>query len=208
MTSESKITSVFDLEESTSNASNPPPRLITTSASLQKQTSGGAANLPTNEKEVNLTNVSKLTTFQLRQQLVKRGSLDIEESKINHNSMLQRLIKDLIEEEANEVQHHTAVLEDSAQVARDAAKALREEKKREAMERSKQRQSDPAYFERIRELNKKPEVDTETAGARGAALSEGDDTGEAEEVDCNAKEAEDDPFRSYHSKSRSKIHVR
>ena len=48
---------------------------------------------------LNTSNVGKLTTYQLRQELIKRDALDIEESRINHRTMLERLIRELVKEE-------------------------------------------------------------------------------------------------------------
>ena len=46
-----------------------------------------------------IRNVGKLTTFELRQELVKRNCLDIPEENINHRTMLQRLVQVLLDEE-------------------------------------------------------------------------------------------------------------
>ena len=72
------------------------------------------------------SNVHQLSTYELRQELVRRDCLDIPEAAINHNTMLQRLIQALVVEEANATEAHTAAVVDKAQEERDAGKAVRE----------------------------------------------------------------------------------
>lgn len=50
------------------------------------------------EKEISSRTVSKLTTFELRQELVKRNALDIPEGSINYKTMLARLMTELVKE--------------------------------------------------------------------------------------------------------------
>ena len=45
-------------------------------------------------------NISKLTTYELRQELVRRDCLDLDEESINHNSMMKRLMEELVKDEA------------------------------------------------------------------------------------------------------------
>jgi hypothetical protein len=146
-------------------------------------------------------NVSKLTTFALRQELVHRDCLDIPEEKINHNSMLQRLIEDLVKQEAKVAEDRTSVAVDTAQQERDAAKALREQRKQEAIERSKARQAQKEYFETKKEANdtvaekiadKAGEKDGEEEGEEGETLEEPETV---------------DPFRTYKPSGRSRVHV-
>ena len=44
-------------------------------------------------------NAGTLSTYELRQELIRRNALDIEESKINHRNMLERLMVELVREE-------------------------------------------------------------------------------------------------------------
>ena len=73
---------------------------------------------------------------------------------------------------------------------------MREQKKAEALARSKARQADPAYFQKIQNTNLKPEK---------PKMEEG--TGKEEEEEEEEDEEEDDPFRTYKSTGRSKIHI-
>jgi hypothetical protein len=148
-------------------------------------------------------NVSSLTTYELRQELVRRNKLDIPENQINHRSMLQRLIVELVAEEDNKVAETTAKAVETTKSQMEAAKALREQKKQEAIERSRQRQAEnPAYFQHRKELNeiKKTEKIEEIAN---------DDSKEVDVVDNDTETAtaDDDPFRTT-SKHRSKIFVK
>lgn len=51
------------------------------------------------DQVISTRNVDRLTTFELRQELVRRGALDIEDSKVNHRSLLQRLVVELVKDE-------------------------------------------------------------------------------------------------------------
>ena len=118
--------------------------------------------------------------------------------------MLQRLMVELVkdEEKKDAVKIEAAAV--AANEARDAAKAERERKKAEALERSKQRQSNPEYFAQ------KGIANTEGAAIKAKRLEESasipvetvDEEPPVEEV------KDDDPFRSYTSKSKNKIFVK
>jgi len=141
-------------------------------------------------------NVSKLTTFELRQELVRRECLDLDEDKINHNSMLKRLMEELVKDEARVTEERTSAAVDAAQQERDAAKALRDKKKQEAIERSKARQSQKDYFKAKKDANVEPvKEEVPDSGASGE---------DEEEEEIDGKEI--DPFRIGPSKG-SKIHV-
>ena len=155
------------------------------------------------ERQLTTQNVSSLTTYELRQELVRRNKLDIPEGKINHRSMLQRLIVDLVAEEEIKVAEITAKAVETSKSQMEVAKALREQKKLEAIERSKQRQAEnPAYFQHRKELNEFDKSKKIEEIVRS-------DSKENEIDDDNADNEADngDPFRTT-STHRSKIFVK
>lgn len=109
------------------------------------------------KEPLTLRNVGSLTTFEIRQELNRRNAMDLDEEKvqINFKTLLQRLVQELVKEEENNTLEHTTVVIDQAQLKRETDKAMREEKKKEALERSKQRQADKDYFIKKQELNVK-----------------------------------------------------
>ena len=144
------------------------------------------------------SSVHKMSTYDLRQELERRKCMDIPDGQINHNSLLKRLIAELVKDEAKIVDEHTSEVVDKAQAARDEAKALREQRKREALERSQARQADPNYFKQRQENNEESEKrKTEQATAANASTNVEE---EEEEEEANL-----DPFRSYKTKSRAKV---
>ena len=140
------------------------------------------------------------STYALRQELVRRGALDIPEGRINHNSLLKRMVEELVKQETKKTDERTEIAIDTAQKERDAAKALREKKKQEAIERSKARQAQKGYFDEKQEANENGQRKLKESND-ASIVSE--DT-EADER-CMEK-PDDDPFRSY-KRGRSKIHV-
>lgn len=155
-------------------------------------------------------NVGNLTTYELRQELIRRDKLDIPEKQINHRSMLQRLMVELVAEESVKVEINTTIAIDEANKKREEAKALREHKKLEALERSKQRQSNPEYFDKIKELNTKPDkiIETTANDAVEASVTDGTEAKMLAEEEDDDDKVQQDPFRSYVSKQRSKVYVR
>ena len=120
------------------------------------------------------------------------------EESVCYNSLLKRLVSVLIIDEALADEKRSVACSDDAQPLRDVARLAREEKKKEAIERSRQRQADPLYFGRILEQNKRTEQ-VEVSSV------EEDDAGTDEAV----IESIGDPFRpSYASKGKNKIFVR
>ena len=148
-------------------------------------------------------NVSKLSTYALRQELVRREKLDIPEEEINHNNMLKRLIEELVKDEAKVTEERTECAVDAAQQERDAAKALREKKKQEAIDRSKARQARKGYFSEKSCANESGQKELDEK-SKAAAVSDGAEEGEGEK---DLEEPENDPFRSYKPSGRSKIHI-
>ena len=126
-----------------------------------------------------------------------------------YNSLLKRLMSEILKDETLQQSDRSIACSDNAQSIRDAAKQARDEKKKEAIERSLQRQADPGYFDRISEQNKKPD--------KFGALSEGNicNVFDAEaDIDMGTisdkQSASDaDPFRtSYSNRGKNKIAVR
>lgn len=136
-----------------------------------------------NIREITVANVGSLTTYELRQELELRGKMDLTEGSINHRSLLQRLVQELVSQEAQQAQ--VKIESDTVRIysERDAEKARREILKAEALERSRARQADPAYFAQRAELNKVP-ITKEVA----VEVEEGGEEEEEEEVIA-------DPFR-------------
>lgn len=99
----------------------------------------------------------------------------------------------------------TKALEENVQKL-DSAKADRERKKREAIERSKARQqSDPDYFKKRTEANRKGKLEVEEKRKQIAEAVECASCGEDLE-DSEGAFQSDDPFRS--NPGRSKIFVK
>ncbi len=112
---------------------------------------------------------------------------------------------ELVAEESrvHEVKVETALNE--ANLVREAAKLDREKKKLEALERSKQRQANPEYFQQRVSANEDA-VTSKAAKASLVAELKGDNEEELEvETDDRTN---DDPFRSYVSKSKNRIFVK
>lgn len=115
------------------------------------------------------------------------------------------LVKDTIVEDSR----RSSDVIDKANSSRDLAKCIREDKKKEAIERSRRRQADPEYFERIFTQN--------TMGAQSTTDASKDDTS-AKEIQQDCYQSDDDqdkgsvfdPFRpTYAGKERrNKISVR
>lgn len=115
---------------------------------------------------------------------------------------------ELVADEHKLAEQKTAVIESKSAAARDEAKSIREEKKREALERSKQRQQDPEYFKRISELNRKPDKEVATTtDSTSVEAADGDEGKVADEND--SKPSAHDPFRPQHTNNqKNKVFVR
>jgi hypothetical protein len=142
-----------------------------------------------------------------RQELVRRGAFDLEEDKVNFKSLLQRLMVELVAEERTNTETKTKAVTDETAAKLEAAKQERDRKKQEALERSRQRQADPEYFRRRSEQNE------EAAAARAKTASESATAGTAiepadEEEQQSEESHNDDPFRTYKSKGKSKVFVK
>ena len=138
---------------------------------------------------------------------MRRGAFDLDESAVCYNSLLKRLMKELVIDENVVTSKRSIGVSEDAQIARDLSKLVRDERKREAIERSKQRQSDPLYFERINEQNKKHVIEATDSTNDASAVPDvmetvDDDTG-------NSSKEPFDPFRPTYSDKyqRSRVHV-
>ena len=167
-----------------------------------------------NGEPMSTRNVSKLTTFEIRQELNRRGKMDLPEEVITHKTLLQRLIAELVSDEASVAQQAISVADKKNQDEREAARLLREQKKAEALARSEARRAaNPDYFAEKHQLNVKPVRQEGVAGGEGAeGQGQGEGGGEGDDEDeteiKNDNDEEDNPFRTYKSKARPKIYVR
>jgi hypothetical protein len=140
--------------------------------------------------------------------------------------MLQRLMGELVREEACVAERRVESSREAALGAAEEAKRLREERKREALERSRLRQSDPNYFTKKKgndsagavgtvAIEAVPSADVsspsaEKQGADGSRISDGSNS----ECGADSNQTDDtsdpnfDPFRSYKSNSRPKVYVK
>ena len=143
--------------------------------------------------------LSFLSSSHLRPHSILK--LDIPEDQINHKTMLRRLMQLLLEDEKEAASTTTEQVQATTQDKMSAAKAERERKKQEAIERSKARQKDPNYFQKISESNVKPEPKVLDGLEEIQSSTESEDAGEG----GSGQGASDDPF-SNKTKSRGKIH--
>lgn len=143
-------------------------------------------------------NAHKLTTFELRQELVKRDALDLPEKEINHRNMMRRLVEELVRQDNVKVAEHTAVLEKERLDDLAVRKAERERKKQEAIERSKARQANKDYFQSKKEASEKGEQLLKKAKEDPSI----EVVQVGEEDDDEDDDDDDDPFRSYKPKKK------
>lgn len=143
---------------------------------------------------------SKLNTYELRKELEKRGIMDIPEGEICHRSMLARLVKDIVAQETAHTQKRTEQLVVKQRSDAEQAKLLREQRKAEALERSRQRQMNGNYF--------KEKVEKNTIVINDSrSKPEYTNLEVLEEEEMNEKEIDImDPFRQ--AKQKSRIHIR
>lgn len=121
------------------------------------------------------------------------------EERINHRNMLERLIREIVHEESVREQERVNATMTEAALKAQEAKRIRDQRKLEAMERSRLRQLDPNYFQTKASAN----VEAKTVNPEIAPSS--DDAAEiVEDVSC---QEEVDPFRLQKT-SRNKLFVR
>ena len=149
--------------------------------------------------EITVHNVGSLSAYDIRQELNRRDAFDFkDEDTVNFRTLLKRLMVELVKDEEKKAQ--TAEQENKVKIETEIEKSkrIREEKKRAAIERSKQRQADPNYFKKMAEKNVQPEkLDTPPTA----------NTSEEEDVNDNT-ECSNDPFQSFTPKGRPKIYIR
>jgi hypothetical protein len=156
-------------------------------------------------QNITVHNVSKCSTFELRQELIKRKCLDIPEEKINYKSMLQRLMQELVKEQNNLNSIITEQKTEEYALLLKTAQESREQKKMEALERSRQRQADANYFKNRIDNN------SQLNKTQSVSLTENDkklieiNSTEDEEKENFEEDVSNDPFRT--KKFKSKIHV-
>lgn len=153
-------------------------------------------------KAVNTANVSTLTTYELRQELELRGAMDLADGTINHKSLLQRLVQELVKFETQAASQKVETDAIKVRETFDAEKKLREQRKAEALERSRLRQADPDYFSKRTEMNKEGKETLDSKKSEPVTP-----IGENDESEENDDEDDTDPFRTA-KKSRSKIFVK
>ncbi|CAE7821321.1 unnamed protein product, partial [Symbiodinium microadriaticum] len=126
------------------------------------------------------------------QELNRRNAFDFtDEDTVNYRTMLKRLMVELVKDEEIAAAEKVKVIEEKMETDMEKSKRIREEKKREALERSRQRQADPNYFKQRAEANVIPEKVAEPV-----AVDEHDD--EEDEVETSSS----NPFETYRPKGR------
>ena len=160
-------------------------------------------------KIITIENAASCSPYELRQELVKRNAFDLEESKVQFKTLLQRLMVELVKDKEKLEEEKVMAAQESAQAVRDAAKAEREEKKRLALEKSKARQADPNYFaNRVASNEAAKQKQKAVDEAKKIVDLDARVDGDEEEGEAALVAEADDPFRSYQSKSRSKIFIK
>jgi hypothetical protein len=137
-----------------------------------------------------------------RQELVRRGAMDLDERNCNHRTLLQRLMVELVKEDevAATLALQTKDLEN--QRRREALKLEREMKKQEAIQRSQlRRMEDPNYFANRNEVP-----------SNGLVVVEYQISAEGEEESAITENhkcsSPSDVFRSYQETKRNKIYIK
>jgi len=156
---------------------------------------------PVNEikGQITVENVSGLTTFQLRQELKKRGFFgDDHEGTVNFQILLQKMIellhKDIEERNTKRKEEIDLQLNNAGGKGISIAEQLahvREKRKAAAIERSKQRQKDEQYFELKRASNHRAAFIIDTENAKNIDRDDEDDAEQESEV---SKDQERDPL--------------
>ena len=106
-------------------------------------------------------NISKLTTYELRQELLRRGQFDFkDENLVNYKSLLKRLMVEVVKDEQNALAAKEEARLSSIQAEKLEAKRLREARKAEAIARSQARQAEKGadYFANKARLNDEAKI--------------------------------------------------
>lgn len=153
-----------------------------------------------------------------RQELNRRGAFDFKEGDVvNYRSMLKRLMVELVNDEEKLAAEKARVNQENIETEIERSKRIREEKKREALERSKQRQaSDPNYFAKRAEANLNATTKTQpnsssnsNSNSNGSTIEDLSSSNENEsENEVEIETITQNPFETFPKKTRSKIYVK
>ncbi len=147
---------------------------------------------------ITLDNVHSLSTYELRQEVEKRGVLKGVDSPINHTNLMKKMVSVLFEEKLECERVLEVKLENARMEKCDGLKLERERRKQEMVERSKARKESEGYFENKKEANVAP-----PSRAAIEAFNSGDDVDESDEYDdCGRRLASTSKHR------RFKVHCR
>ncbi len=123
---------------------------------------------------VTLDNVHRCTTFTLRQELEKRNVTFESSGIVNHNILLQKMIQILYNddeqrtrEEEDNVMNDISTINSSldSETIQDRLYRQKMERKKEAMERSRQRQLNKEYFRNIKIANERGRMEESKHGS-------------------------------------------
>ena len=161
---------------------------------------------------MNSNTVGNMSTFEIRQELDRRGAMDIPDKEINHRTLLQRLVKELVQEEEANYNKEVEEKEKQRMLKLEADKLEREKKKQAALERSKARRADPNYFANKTnantELLNQNEINEEKLKNLETQENDDNDGGgnDNDPFGNDNNDNDDDPFRTSTTKKRNKIH--
>ena len=104
-----------------------------------------------NPESITLENVHSLSVYALRQELTRRAAVTPElEARFSYRTALEALVSILAREREDAYRDTTVekaiVAEGSGETLQESLRRRKEERKRAALERSRQRQQDPHYF--------------------------------------------------------------
>jgi len=159
-------------------------------------------------KSISFENVHRCKIYDLRQALKKRGEfLDDYSGKINYEILLERMVQILQDEQRRRDEHRFQLLSEDTEVLSLAERLTKskEERKVAAVERSRQRQKDPTYFAKKKQLDTAHRLDSSKENVQEDTRSpENDQTKDLTENIWNVSEVPNevrDPFApSFRSK--------
>lgn len=146
---------------------------------------------------ITLENVHTFSTYELRQELKKRGKFCNDDyiGPINHRLLLKEMVAILVREREKE-QEDAEKASAAVRITDEAAKA-RAERKSAAIKRSEQRQASKGYFSSKKEAN--ADLQKQTDVLIDGAEDKGANFNDEKYHDSEREEAtvgRDDPFRS------------
>ena len=150
---------------------------------------------------IHMGNVHEMSPFHLRQELIRRNKFDFaSEDEVNPRSLLQRVIRALVEDQQVQEEDERRVLEEErGESLKDRLKREREERKREAVERSRQRQAERNYFSQKKAANeeglRRGEIKEEVEEGEGEVEEGGEGKEEGGEGKEEGEEKDFDPFK-------------